>query len=109
MKRLFKFIGRIRSFKYALKGIFTMLASQHNARIHAEATILVIVTGWWLGITRAEWLWVVLAVMAVWSAEAMLSGLSSGDSGCSNSNYDAVHAIEVGIGIVFGIDLPVSV
>lgn len=48
-----------------------MLISQHNAWIHAGASILVIATGWWLEITRAEWLWVVLAVMAVWSAEAL--------------------------------------
>lgn len=71
MKRPFEFTGRIRSFKYALKGILTMLISQHNAWIHAGASILVIATGWWLEITRAEWLWVVLAVMAVWSAEAL--------------------------------------
>lgn len=71
MKRPFEFTGRIRSSKFALKGIFTMLTSQHNAWIHAGATILVIVTGWWFGITKAEWLWMILAVMAVWSAEAL--------------------------------------
>ena len=63
--------ARLRSFKYAFKGLWTLLATQPNARIHGVATLLVVALGGWLGITRSEWLWVTLAIMAVWSAEAM--------------------------------------
>lgn len=48
-----------------------MLRTQHNARIHAAATAAVAVTGVMLGLSASEWRWIVLAVMAVWTAEAL--------------------------------------
>lgn len=63
--------ARLRSFVYAGRGIRTMLASQHNARIHAVATVAVVALGFWLGISRLEWLAVVLSVVSVWTAEAL--------------------------------------
>lgn len=48
-----------------------MLASQHNAWIHAAATVVVGVGGVVLGLSWAEWCWIVLAVVAVWTAEAL--------------------------------------
>jgi diacylglycerol kinase (ATP) len=69
--RPFQFSGRIRSFKYAFIGIWTMLKSQRNAWIHACATMAVIVAGLGFGVSRSEWLWLILAIMAVWTAEAL--------------------------------------
>jgi len=71
MNRPFQFTGRIRSFKYALRGIWTMVQSQHNAWIHALATALVIGAGIVFHITRNEWNWIILAIIAVWTAEAL--------------------------------------
>ena len=48
-----------------------MLRSQHNAWLHALATIGVCAVGFQLGFTRAEWCWIILAIVAVWSAEAL--------------------------------------
>ena len=48
-----------------------MIRSQHNAWLHALATALVIGTGLFLQLTRFEWNWLILAIMAVWSAEAL--------------------------------------
>jgi diacylglycerol kinase (ATP) len=48
-----------------------MLASQQNARIHAAATVLVAAAGLVLGLSWAEWCWIVLAIVAVWTAEAL--------------------------------------
>jgi diacylglycerol kinase (ATP) len=48
-----------------------MLASQHNAWIHAAATVVVGVAGVVLRLSWAEWCWIVLAVVAVWTAEAL--------------------------------------
>jgi len=48
-----------------------MFCSQHNAWIHAVATAAAIVVGVSWRIPRQEWNWIILAIMAVWSAEAM--------------------------------------
>jgi diacylglycerol kinase (ATP) len=69
--RSITFTGRIRSFSFALRGIGIMLRSQHNAWIHAAATLVVVIAGASFGLTRMEWCWIVLAIVAVWSAEAL--------------------------------------
>lgn len=65
------FTGRIRSLKCALKGIRVMIASQHNAWIHTTATLAVIIVGIHFGLTKAEWCWIILAIVSVWTAEAL--------------------------------------
>jgi diacylglycerol kinase len=67
----FEFTGRIRSFKYAFRGIFHMIRTQHNAWIHALFTLLVVLAGLYFHLTPAEWCWIVLAMTSVWTAEAL--------------------------------------
>ena len=69
--RPFTFTGRIRSMRYAVRGIRLMLASQHNAWVHALATVLVCAAGFWFGLAKSEWCWIVTAIVAVWTAEAL--------------------------------------
>ena len=71
MAEPFRFTGRIRSFKFAFAGLWTMMKSQHNAWVHAAATVLVVVAGLFFGITPLEWCALVLAITAVWVAEAL--------------------------------------
>lgn len=63
--------ARLRSFVYAGRGIRTMLVSQHNAWIHAIATVVVVSLGVILCIPRLEWLALILALVSVWTAEAI--------------------------------------
>ncbi len=65
------FTGRIRSIRCACAGVRVMIASQQNAWIHAAATLLVVVVGLSFGLTKAEWCWIILAVVSVWTAEAL--------------------------------------
>lgn len=65
------FTGRLRSVQCALHGIAVMLRSQQNAWIHAVATVAVTGVGLALGLSTAEWCWIVLAIVAVWTAEAL--------------------------------------
>ena len=65
------FTGRIRSFRCAIRGIRVMIASQHNAWIHAAFTVAVICLGVYFRLSRSEWCWLILAFMAVWIAEAL--------------------------------------
>jgi len=75
MAKKFSLSSRIRSFRYAIRGIGLMLKSQHNAWIHAVATVLVVFFGIFFGITRSQWCWLVLAIVAVWTAEALNTAL----------------------------------
>jgi diacylglycerol kinase (ATP) len=63
--------GRLRSFKCAIKGVAVMIQSQHNAWMHAVATIVVCAAGVFFGLSRSEWCWIVLAIVVVWTAEAL--------------------------------------
>ena len=71
MERPFEFTGRIRSFRYAFRGIWLTLRTQHNAWIHAVATVIAIAAGVYFNLSRAEWCWIVLACASVWTAEAL--------------------------------------
>jgi diacylglycerol kinase (ATP) len=69
--RPFEFTGRIRSFRYAISGVWRMIRCQHNAWIHFVATLIVIGSGFVCRLTGAEWCWIVLALAIVWTAEAL--------------------------------------
>ena len=71
MTRPFEFTGRIRSFKYAFVGTWTMLKSQHNAWVRVCATVAVVAAGLFFRVSPADCCWLVLAIMAVWTAEAL--------------------------------------
>jgi diacylglycerol kinase (ATP) len=71
MTRPFRISTRLRSFRYAFRGISLLLQSQHNAWIHLAVTAAACGLGFALGLTRSEWCWIVLAAGAVWTAEAM--------------------------------------
>jgi diacylglycerol kinase (ATP) len=48
-----------------------MLRCQHNAWIHAGATIAVIVAALLLRVSASDWCWIILAISIVWTAEAL--------------------------------------
>ena len=48
-----------------------LLVRDPNSRIHAAATILVIVAGVLLDVSRIEWCLLVFAIASVWTAEAL--------------------------------------
>ena len=67
----FSLADRAHSFRYAFAGVAYMLRSQHNAWLHLAITVLVCLTGWWLGISASDWRWLVVAIALVWVAETM--------------------------------------
>lgn len=75
MRKTFSVSGRIHSVRYALSGIWVMLKTQHNAGIHAAATVAVLLVGWWVGVPPIEWSWLLLAMVAVWMAESLNTAL----------------------------------
>lgn len=71
MKNKFNLIDRLRSFRFAFAGIATLFKTQHNAWVHAFASLIVITAGLYFSITSSEWCLLILAIMAVWTAEAL--------------------------------------
>jgi diacylglycerol kinase (ATP) len=66
----FSIVARIRSFRYAARGLHFLLRSEHNAWLHLAATGAVIGAGLTLEIDTADWRWIAVALLWVWSAEA---------------------------------------
>jgi len=75
MRERFTFDGRVRSFGHAFRGVGLMLRTQHNAWIHAAVSGAVITVAALFDVTAAEWVFLILAMMAVWTAEALNTAL----------------------------------
>ena len=76
----FTLVGRLRSFRYAALGIWFVLKSQHNAWLHAVATVLALVLAAALHVAvrplaAVEWCVLVAAIVLVWVAEMFNTGL----------------------------------
>ena len=71
----FSITGRIKSFRYAIQGILLMVKSQHNAWLHATASVVVMLVSAFFRLSAGEWCWMVIAIMAVWTAEALNTAL----------------------------------
>ncbi len=69
--RGFSFKERAGSFRHAFGGLGFMLRTQHNAWLHAVATLLAVAAGVALGLGAADWKWLVLTIVMVWVAETM--------------------------------------
>jgi len=75
MSRRFEFSGRLRSVRCALRGLGVMLASQHNAWLHAACTVAVVVVGLVWRLSALEWCALISAIVAVWVAEGLNTAL----------------------------------
>ncbi|WP_346857706.1 diacylglycerol kinase family protein [uncultured Draconibacterium sp.] len=65
----FSFLARIKSFTYAFNGLRILIKEEHNARVHLFAAALVILVSFLLKLNQTEWLFVILAIGLVLSAE----------------------------------------
>jgi diacylglycerol kinase len=65
----FSLAARLKSFRYALDGIRQFFAWQHNAVLHAVATVMVIVLCFVLKLRTMEWLFIIVSIGLVWMAE----------------------------------------
>ncbi len=64
-------IGLIRSFGYALAGIAQLIRHQRNAQIHLFVTVVVCLASAAWGLSRIEWLVLILTIALVLGMEAL--------------------------------------
>lgn len=74
-KKRFSIKDRLRSFRYAFRGMRLLLRNEHNARIHAGAAIGVITAGFIFRLSAGEWGIVAVLIAAVFMAEAFNSAV----------------------------------
>ncbi len=77
MSNPFKFGHRLRSFRFAFAGLRYMLKTQHNAWIHALATLVVLAAAILFQVSRVDCCLLILACSVVWIAEALNTALES--------------------------------
>jgi diacylglycerol kinase len=71
----FSILQRLKSFRHAARGVIALVSSQHNAWIHAIATLVVCITGLYFRFSVVEWCCIILSIMAVWTSEALNTAL----------------------------------
>lgn len=67
----FSLFGRLKSFSYALEGVGFMLRTQHNAWLHALASLAVIALAAYCHVSAADWRWLIVAMAMVWVSETL--------------------------------------
>jgi undecaprenol kinase len=65
----------LKSFKHAFLGILFCLRSERNMQIHATATVLVLLIGTYVQVTKMEWLVLLLTIGGVLSLEMVNTAL----------------------------------
>lgn len=68
---------RLRSFKFAFRGLSILLLTQPNARIHLVAATVAVSGGFYFRISVTEWMLIFISIGMVLAMEAMNSALES--------------------------------
>jgi diacylglycerol kinase (ATP) len=70
-------VKRLKSFQFAIEGCGYVLKTQKNAKIHGFITIGVVLCGLWLGLSRYDWVLLLLTIALVWMAEFINTALEA--------------------------------
>jgi diacylglycerol kinase (ATP) len=90
-EKTFSLIARVKSFRYALAGVWLMLCTQHNAWIHLAATVTVCGAAFALKVSTSDWRWLIAAIVLVWVAEALNTAF---EHLCDVVSPDFHHAVQ---------------
>ena len=71
----FSFRKRLQSFRYAFNGLWILFKYEHNSRIYLACTVAVVVLGFLLHISTAEWLTLLLLIAMVFILEIINSAI----------------------------------
>lgn len=76
-RKPFSIADRIKSFSYAFTGLKTLFNEEHNARIHLVSALIVIVLGFVLKVSPAEWISLIVVMSLVFICELINTSLEA--------------------------------
>lgn len=93
-KHRFSIRKRISSFRFAYKGLTTLLREEHNSRIHLLATLIVVVTGLYLGISNYEWIAIVFAIGLVFVTEIINTSIENLSDSFASERSESIKKVK---------------
>ena len=63
--------GRMRSLKFALKGVWLLISSEHSIMVQLFIAVCMTIVGWYFDISALEWILQVMAIGMVLVAESL--------------------------------------
>lgn len=66
---------RLNSFAHAGRGVARFIQKEEHAKVHLVAAIVVVALGCWFGVSRTEWMLLILAIGLVFTAEMANSAI----------------------------------
>jgi diacylglycerol kinase len=85
---------RLASFRFAWAGLKYIISAERNAWIHLAATMLALVLGILVGLNASEWLWIVLAIGWVWTAETFNTAIERLADAVTMERDDRIKAVK---------------
>jgi diacylglycerol kinase len=83
-----------RSFRFAGKGMVDLFRFENNARIHLAAASLVVLAGFFFGLSATEWAIVLIQITLVWMAEAFNTALEKLSDLISPEYHPVIKAVK---------------
>ena len=65
------FTGRFKSMGFALKGAIKLITTEHSVIVQSSIAVLLIIAGFYFGISQEEWMFQTLAIGLVLSVEGL--------------------------------------
>lgn len=63
--------GRIKSFRYTFRGAFLLIKTEHSIMVQATICTGFVLIGFWIGISRVEWIMQLFAIGLILTAESL--------------------------------------
>ena len=70
-------VGRIKSVKYAFKGALILITTEHSIMVQATLGLAVTILGFYMGISKGEWMAQTLTIAIVLCAEGLNSAIEA--------------------------------
>jgi len=71
------FYQRLKSFSFAIKGVFSLFKGEPNARIHLVFACLVLALAYYFDVEKWEWVILIICITLVIAAEAFNTAIES--------------------------------